>query len=118
MLECTSFNGWFYGTSYESVRNDCINIGVFNPTGVDSILARSDVDAMVFYVRTGDKTRLLRQLNRENNPDVNEIIRRFKTDTTDFSDLDFEYYELKNETQEDLDDNVQEILSLISPWRA
>lgn len=118
MLECTSFNGWFYGTSYESVRSDCINIGVFNPTGVDSILTRPDVDAMVFYVRTGDKTRLLRQLNRENNPDVNEIIRRFKTDTIDFSDLDFDYYELKNETQEDLDNNVQEILSLISPWRA
>lgn len=118
MLECTSFNGWFYGTSYESVRSDCINIGVFNPAGVDSILARPDVDAMVFYVRTGDKTRLLRQLNRENNPDVNEIIRRFKTDTIDFSDLDFEYYELINETQEDLDNNVQEILSLISPWRA
>lgn len=118
MLECTSFNGWFYGTSYESVRSDCINIGVFNPTGVDSLLARPDVDTMVFYVRTGDKTRLLRQLNRENNPDVNEIIRRFKTDTIDFSDLDFEYYELINETQEDLDNNVQEILSLISPWRA
>lgn len=113
MLEYTIFNNWYYGTSYDSVKEDCINIGVFNPAGVRSILSRSDVDVAVVYVRTADKTRLLRQLNREKNPNVEEIIRRFKTDIEDFSELDFKYCELTNETSEDLNKNVREVLNLI-----
>lgn len=113
MLEHTIFNDWFYGTSYDSVKEDCLNIGVFNPAGVRSILSRPDIEVIVVYVRVRDKTRLLRQLNREEDPDVQEIIRRFKTDTLDFSNLDFEYCELINETKDDLDKNVQEVLRLI-----
>ena len=36
-----------------------------------------------------DKTRILRQLNRENSPNVKEICRRFIADAEDF----IEYYE-------------------------
>ena len=97
MLECCEFNEWFYGTGYESLRSDCINVGVFNPTGVESLLAHKDVDVQVFYVTASDKTRMLRQLNREENPDVHEIVRRFKADWMDFSDLDFDYIEIDNE---------------------
>ena len=88
MLECTVFNDWFYGTSYDSVRSDCVNIGVFNPTGVESLLARPDVDVKVIRVVAEDKTRLLRQLNREKWPDVREIIRRFNADWMDFEGID------------------------------
>lgn len=107
MLEATCFNDWFYGTAYDSLRSDCVNIAVFNPEGIDSIAAHKDIEMVVFYVEAKDKTRLLRQLNRETNPDVHEIIRRFKTDEIDFEDLDFHHNVLINETQEDLEYNVK-----------
>lgn len=112
MLECTVFNDWFYGTSYDSVRSDgVINIGVFNPAGVKSLLARSDCNVIVFWIQTDDKTRLLRQLNREEHPNVKEIVRRFQADYNDFENIDFSYIGLTNSTFSDLEDNVKAILS-------
>lgn len=107
MLEATCFNDWFYGTSYDSLRSDCVNIAVLNPEGIDSIAAHKNIEMVVFYVEAKDKTRLLRQLNRETDPDVYEIIRRFRADELDFEDLDFHHNVLTNETKEDLDYNVQ-----------
>ena len=111
MLECTVFNDWFYGTSYDSVRSDgVINIGVFNPTGVESLLARPDCDVLLFWIKTNDKTRLLRQLNREKDPNVREVIRRFQADYDDFDNLDFEMTILNNDVEGDIERNVKEIL--------
>ena len=110
MLEATCFNDWFYGTSYESLRSDAVNIGVFNPAGIDSLLGRRDVDVHVFYVIASPKDRLLRQLNREKDPNVDEIIRRYKADEIDFADLDFEYDVLYNEIYEDLNAGAEAIL--------
>lgn len=107
MLEATCFNDWFYGTAYDSLRSDCVNIAVFNPEGIDSIAAHKNIEMVVFYVEAKDKTRLLRQLNRETDPDVHEIIRRFRADELDFEDLDFHHNVLNNETKEDLDYNAQ-----------
>lgn len=109
MLECTVFNDWFYGTSYESLRSDALNIGVFNPTGVESLLERHDVETSIYWIVTSDKQRLLRQLNREEHPDVNEIVRRFGTDKHDFADIDFAPRVLYNETQADFYKCVQVI---------
>lgn len=112
MIECTEFNSWFYGTSYEALRSNCLNIGVFNPTGVDSLMAYPDIELQVFYITTSDKTRLLRQLNRERDPDVHEIIRRFKADEIDFEDLtDIPYVEISNEGS--LEDTVRAVLDQI-----
>lgn len=110
MLEATCFNDWFYGTSYESLRSDVTNIGVFNPAGIESLLGRRDVAVHVFYVTASPKNRLLRQLNREKDPDVDEIIRRYKADEIDFADLNFEYEVLYNEIYEDLNAGVEAIL--------
>lgn len=111
MLECTVFNDWFYGTSYDSVRSDgVINIGVFNPTGVESLLARPDCDVLIFWVKTNDKIRLLRQLNREADPDVREVVRRFQADYDDFDNLEFDMTILPNNELSDLETNVKEIL--------
>ena len=111
MLEATSFNDWFYGTSYDSLRSDCTNIGVFNPDGIRAISEIPDINLTVYKVCCSDKTRLLRQLNRETNPDVDEIVRRYKTDKDDFFDLEFRYVEVENEDKEDLDLATNAILS-------
>ena len=103
MLEATSFNDWFYGTSYDSLRSDCPNIGVFNPDGIRAMSGMPGIDVTVFKITCTDKIRLLRQLNREENPDVDEIVRRYKTDKEDFFDLEFRYTEVENNDAEDLD---------------
>ena len=103
-LETASFNGWHYGTRLGDLRLDCPNIGVFNPTGLKSLAARDDIiDLEIIYVKASDKTRLLRQLNREEEPNVHEIVRRFYTDETDFQDdksfitLGNDYHEVWND---------------------
>lgn len=45
----------------------------------------------LFYITASDKTRLLRQLNREGDPDVEEIIRRYSTDKKDFVGVDEDF---------------------------
>lgn len=112
MLEATSFNNWFYGTTIYALSVDKINIGVFNPYSIDILKDREDIDLRVFYIKTKDKNRLIRQLNREEDPDVEEIIRRFKTDKEDFYDLDFYYFELVNDTTNDFNDVVDFISRL------
>ena len=110
MLEFTNFNNWWYGTSYDSVRSDgIVNIGVFNPSGVRQLLDRPDCNVTVYWVTTSDKQRLYRQLSREENPDVKEIIRRFNADEEDFADIDFDYTEVVNETFTDFYENAEQI---------
>lgn len=110
MLEATEFNGWHYGTDSQSLTIDKINIGVFNPKGVRCLQEDENIELYVFYVRAAGKQRLLRQLNREENPDVDEIIRRYKADTEDFSFLnDIKYITLQNNTLDDIDIAVDTI---------
>lgn len=87
MIEYTEFRGWHYGTHREALQNDKINIGVFNPAGVLTLLNDPNFDVYVIMVNVKDKTRLMRQLQREENPDCYEIARRFQTDEKDFDDF-------------------------------
>ena len=103
MLEATTFNDWFYGTSYDALRSNCINIGVFNPDSIRAMDGNPELDITVYRIFCSDKTRLLRQLNRENNPNVEEIIRRYMADKEDFCDLEFQYTIVENNDEEDLD---------------
>lgn len=84
MLEAKVFNEWCYGTRYQDLTPDKINIGVYNPEGVFDLAGNKNIDLCVFYILATDKTRMLRQLNREKDPDVHEICRRFGTDEADF----------------------------------
>lgn len=111
MLEVSYFNGWHYGTSLDSLQQDVPNIGVFNPTGIHSLIKNKNVEVTVFKIVASDKVRLLRQLNREENPDVKEIVRRFTTDVNDFQFLYFPYIEIKNETEVDRELAVKQIMS-------
>jgi guanylate kinase len=115
MLEATCFNDWFYGTPYDSLRSDCYNIGVFNPDGIRAMMGTPDIEPYVFKVVCSDKVRLLRQLYREDNPNVDEIVRRYKTDKEDFFDLEFSYIEVENNDEEDLELATCAILSQLEP---
>ena len=93
MLEATVFNDWCYGTSIANLAKDKLNIGVFNPEGVELLRNNSDVNLTLIYIEANDKDRLMRQLMRENDPDVHEIIRRYSADEMDFTEEEIEYLE-------------------------
>lgn len=84
MIEAKIFNNWGYGTRLQDLDKNKINIGVYTPSGVYDLSENHDIDLCVIYVLAEDKTRMLRQLNREHYPDVHEIARRFLADEGDF----------------------------------
>ena len=111
MIEATEHRDWFYGTDIRDLVEDKINIGVFNPDGIRAMSGMPGVEVEVFRIVCSDKIRLLRQLNREENPNVDEIVRRYKADKEDFFDLEFYYCEIENNDEEDLDLAAYAILS-------
>lgn len=94
MVEWCSFNNWYYGTRFSDLAcsEGIINIGAFNPTGVKTLkqFDNSIIDTKVYYVAAPDKMRLIRQLNREKNPDIEEILRRYQTDKKDFHNFNYD----------------------------
>ena len=118
MLEASCFNNWFYGTSLDSLLKNKVNIGVYNPEGIESLMLHKDIELYVFLIEASDKVRLIRQLNREKNPDIEEIFRRYKTDRADFADLPFHHNVLENEYIDDLDHAVSVICSAAEKLQA
>lgn len=85
MIESCCFNNWYYGTPTTSLSKDKVNLLVLNPEGIYNLLEeKNKYDIKIVRLKTGDKTRMLRQLNREEEPNVDEIVRRWKTDKDDF----------------------------------
>ena len=119
MLEVSNFRGWAYGTSTDALDENKINIGVFNPEGIDKLFSLDHhIDLYVVYLIADDKTRLLRQLNREEHPDVQEIVRRFGTDEKDFQDVieDFHPHVYANEQNCPIDLLADEIIQDLEDW--
>lgn len=117
MLETTSFNNWYYGTSIDSLSNDKINIGVFNPDGIMSLLEDDRIKLEIYYITAKGKTRLIRQLNREENPNVDEIIRRYSADEIQFQKMNnIKCNIMVNETFDDYMNIVNSICQKVKQW--
>ena len=102
MLEYVQFNNWWYGTGISCLDDSKINIGIFNPSGIKSLINFPEIDLQIYYIHASDKQRLLRQLNREEYPDIKEIIRRYSADEEDFKNINFKNMQiLFNETEID-----------------
>lgn len=97
LLEWTLFRDWYYGTNLNSLSKDKINIGIFNIVGIQTLLKDERVKVYPIYIKASDKIRLIRQLSRETNPDIKEIIRRYKADEADLIKVDFLYTTIYNE---------------------
>lgn len=85
MLEATVFNNWVYGTGVDGLDENKINIGVFNPEGIETLSEMNNVELFIIRCMCPNKERLLRQLHREPDPDVDEIVRRYLADKSDFN---------------------------------
>lgn len=121
MLEATFFNDWCYGT----VKSDLIegiNIGVFNPAGIEALEEtmrnQEDIKLVTYYVMCSDKTRMRRQLDREQEPDVKEIVRRFMADEEDFKNVEdyLTITPLWNESIQDLQYVVDDVVKSTKSW--
>ena len=99
-IEFTSFRNWWYGTSIDHLSIKKINIGVFNIKGICSLLEDEQINCLPIYIKTNPKIRLLRQLQRETEPDCDEIVRRYLTDQKDFLNIPFHYHVIENNTDE------------------
>lgn len=116
-IEITRFNNWHYGTHSNSLNPHSVNIGVFNPEGAEILKNDFDnsVDAFVIYIRVSEKTRLIRALNREVDPDIEEILRRRITDQIDFDtmleDCDYVYT-----NEQDIEKQNEMLLEEIDKW--
>lgn len=97
-LEKTEYNGWKYGTLYSSIKEG-INIGIFNVEGYRAILENHYINFLPIYINTPDKVRMIRCLEREDNPNIDEICRRYFADKKEFEDFDLPF---KCETWEQL----------------
>lgn len=84
LLVYSIYNQWSYGIALSSLREDKINIGVLNLQELAELEKHPDVELCIIYLSVDDKTRLLRQLNREKKPNVAEVIRRFEADRKEF----------------------------------
>lgn len=102
MIEWSIFNNWQYGTSFDALSKNNLNVGVFNPAAIRQLLKNDKCNIKVFWVRTPPKERLLRQLLREDDPNVYEIVRRAKADFEDFETIDFEYTIIPNNNSTEL----------------
>jgi guanylate kinase len=117
MLEATCFNDWHYGTALEELDPEKINIGVFNIQGIECLLEDPRLWVIPVYVFVRDKERLIRVLNREEEPNCLEVCRRFQTDYKDFAEIDFEYRVINNngvaiEGDRGKQDAIQSLLTL------
>ena len=95
-LEHADFRGWHYGTLISSVEYRKFNIGVFNISGVKQLLKLPSDDYYIIpiFIVASQKTRLLRQLNREDHPDCDEIVRRYQADAEDLAPINLHFWHL------------------------
>lgn len=117
MLEVTYFNDWHYGTMASSLQEG-VNVGVFNPEGYDCLkeMLSKDIQVIGFYIKADDKTRLLRQLNREQYPDVHEIVRRFSADEEDFDYIDDDPQYPVNIVNNGSNISIQQVVSALNEY--
>lgn len=100
-MEYSEFRGWKYGTSIDAFKDNCVNICVLNPTGMDALSkyyrnTRSIAACELFYLKVPFFTRLKRSIKREHTFKW-EFIRRAFADNHDFLDYDEYFGYMENE---------------------
>lgn len=99
----TVFNNWYYGIPIDSLQKNMINVAILSPEAINNLYSTvENINIQVFYISSSDKSRLLRQLYREEYPDVSEICRRFLADEEDFKNLNFPFRKLRNSFESDV----------------
>ena len=100
------YNNWFYGINKNEIEDNPINIGAFSIKDIKQLLNFDNLTVIPIYIKASDKTRLIRCLTREDNPDCKEICRRFIADNEDFQNIGFNFDIVENENIELFNHNL------------
>jgi guanylate kinase len=109
-LEVGEFNGWLYTTHIDSLEKQ-VNVGTYDIDAVRMLLSDKMVYVIPIYIYVDAKTRMLRLLNREENPDIDEICRRYQADKKDYRDGLGYLYDLVENI--DLEKAIKEIKEIV-----
>lgn len=96
LIEFTKFRNWYYGVPYQEIESDKINIGVFNPRGLEN-LRRQHIQFHVIPIYLEEKliTRLRRSHDREGKWKL-EYLRRLIADHFAFKGIEKKLKALNN----------------------
>lgn len=92
IVSASEFNGWYYGINKLSLKEDMINLIVFDPTLIKNFETGDLEDFFIIHIKTKDKKRLIKTLKREKKPDCKEICRRFLSDKQLFEEMENSIY--------------------------
>lgn len=88
MYEATDFNGEMYGTGIDSLKEEVVNIGIFDPIGLELMSEVKDVDMIMFYIDADEEVRFRRLLDSDRDFSIEEIYKRHKLDESLFADIE------------------------------
>lgn len=95
IIEAIPKDGDFEGLNKNSLVEDKINIGIFNPEEVQYLLEYKNLQVFPVFIAAGSKERLLRKLNQREFPDCIDICEQFLKDKEIYcgdDDFDFKVY--------------------------
>lgn len=87
LVEFTTFRGWYYGIPKHEIRSDKINVGVFNPEGLQNLFRQKyKYNIIPIYLEEPLGIRMRRSVDREGRFKF-EFIRRAFVDWVDFKGI-------------------------------
>lgn len=113
MIEAAEIGGEMYGTCINSLDNNKINVGIFDPQGLEILSNIKDIKLLPFYINTDERIRVRRLLDREIS--IDDIYKRLKEDRQLFDGIrNFPHIIiLDNNNEGDIASNVK-IVKIIS----
>lgn len=84
IVSAANYRGWVYGIEEKALTDNKINIGDFSLEDLDNLRYNNDIKLYIIYLTAASKIRFIRSLQRESNPNIDEIYRRYLSDDEDF----------------------------------
>lgn len=90
------YNNWAYGLDKNQIKEDKVNIGIFNLKEIPELIRSDELEVYPIYIKVDDGILLRRCMSRERHPNYSEICRRFLSDEEDFKNITFQYHTFEN----------------------
>lgn len=106
MIEAAEIGGEMYGTCINSLDDNKINVGIFDPQGLEILSNTKDIKLLPFYINTDERIRVRRLLDREIS--IDDIYKRLKEDRRLFDGIrNFPHIIILDNNEGDITSNVK-----------
>lgn len=111
MIEAAEIGEEMYGTCINSLDDDKINVGIFDPQGLEILSNIKDIELLPFYINTDERIRVRRLLDREIS--IDDIYKRLKEDRQLFDGIrNFPHIIILDNNEGDIISNVRIIKTI------